>query len=176
MNALKKLFSALLVLVLVFAPLGLAAEGDSNFTNVVASGDVTSGDDVIVGDDVTAEGDVTFRSSLLAKGRAGGASTVKSSSTNLTADTMAHSIIIKHIGADGSVDETGVGTVLPNGTPGQVLTLVAGEVQSGGSWIVTPATTTGFTSLTFDASGERTTLLYLDDTYGWIVESNFGTT
>lgn len=39
------------------APLTRAA-GDSNFTNVVASGDVTSGDDVIVGDTLDVDGDL----------------------------------------------------------------------------------------------------------------------
>jgi hypothetical protein len=36
-----------------------AAEGDSNFTNVVASGDITAGDDLSVGDDASIGGDLT---------------------------------------------------------------------------------------------------------------------
>lgn len=55
---LRKMFSAFLVLALLIVgtPIsGWAAEGDSNFTNVVASGDVTVGDDLTVTDDVTTQ-------------------------------------------------------------------------------------------------------------------------
>jgi hypothetical protein len=56
MKMIKKLFSAFLILALAFSytGIGFAAEGDSDFTNVVASGDVTVGDDLTVTDAVAA--------------------------------------------------------------------------------------------------------------------------
>jgi hypothetical protein len=57
-----KLFLALLVLAITFASVGLAAEGDTEFTNVVATGDVTAGDDLVVGDDATIGGDLSSTS------------------------------------------------------------------------------------------------------------------
>lgn len=53
------------VVVSLFAWIGvsdttpLGGDGDSNFINLVASGDVTSGDDVVVGDDLTVAGKAT---------------------------------------------------------------------------------------------------------------------
>lgn len=41
------------------------AEGDTNFTNVVASGDLTAGDDIVAGDDLTVGGALAFGSSSL---------------------------------------------------------------------------------------------------------------
>ena len=40
--------------------ISLAATGDTNFTNVVASGDLTAGDDITAGDDLTVTGAATF--------------------------------------------------------------------------------------------------------------------
>lgn len=49
-----------LVGVLLVPPLvGTAATGDTNFTNVVASGDITAGDDLTVADDAIVSGDLT---------------------------------------------------------------------------------------------------------------------
>lgn len=53
------------VVALIIATIGLftpvvslpfGADGDSNFTNLVAEGDITAGDDLFVGDDVTISG------------------------------------------------------------------------------------------------------------------------
>jgi len=43
-------------------------EGDTNFTNVVASGDITAGDDLSVGDDATVTGDLTVSGSTSTAG------------------------------------------------------------------------------------------------------------
>lgn len=61
------IFTALLLLgVLLVAliashpgPAAQAATGDSNFTNIVASGDVTAGDDLAAGDDASVTDDLT---------------------------------------------------------------------------------------------------------------------
>lgn len=120
-------------------------------------------------------GDLTFQSTLLAMGRANAASTAASSSTNLAPSSLPYVVFRKYIGGSGGLDAS-PGTTLPDGTTGQVLVLIAQEVDAGGSWLVTPATSLTISSLTFDAQGETTTLLYVDDTIGWIVLANYGTT
>lgn len=100
--------------------------------------------------------------------------TLASSSTIITGTNVPYALIIKHIGGAGA-DNTGVGTELADGTEGAVLTIVAASIASGSSWKVTPATSTAWDSLTFDAAGERVTLLYVDDTIGWIVQYSTAT-
>ena len=124
----------------------------------------------------TVAGDVTFRENLLATGRKGGASTVSSSSTALAPSTLPYTVVRKCIGGSGGLDETDGGTRLQNGTPGQMIVLIAITVEGSGTWIVTPDTSLTFTTLTFDAAGETTTLLYVNDTVGWVVFANYGTT
>lgn len=121
-------------------------------------------------------GDVTFRTNLISMGRRGGASTVSSSSTNLDPVNQSYTVVRKCVGAGGGLDETGIGTELPNGTAGQVLVLVQITAESSGSWIVTPATSLVFSKITFDAVGETATLLYVNDTVGWIVMGVEGAT
>ena len=184
----QKMFSILLVLAVIFIPVGLAATGDSNFTNVVASGDVTSGDDVIAGDDVvvgddlnvtgdtTVTGDLTFKSTLLANGRTGGASTMSSSSTYLSVAGIAYSVIQKRVGGGGGLDSAGWGSVLPAGTDGQELALQITALQSGGTWVVTTFNSSTFTKITFDTVGDNVLLQYVNSSIGWIVKSNQGAT
>lgn len=60
---------------------------------------------------------------------------------------------------------------LANGTDGQVLTFLITEVEVGGTFTLTPATASGFTSLVFEAVDDMVTFLYVDDTVGWILLS-----
>lgn len=57
---------------------------------------------------------------------------------------------------------------LADGTAGQLLTIHITEAQNNSSWTLTPSRKTGFTSLLFESVGDRMTLLYVDDTVGWI--------
>ena len=161
MKLFKKLFIALLVLA-ILAPTSWAAEGDSNFTNLVASGTGTFGSDL------------TFRGSLLANGRAGGASSMSSSSTFIGSGGLAYSIIFKRVGGGGGLDSLGIGSTLPNGVKGQVLSIYITALQSGGSWVVTPTKSTNFNKIVFDTVGDNAQLTYLDDTFGWVVNQNNG--
>jgi len=121
-------------------------------------------------------GDLTFRTDLLATGRKGGASTVSSSSTALDPASQSYTVVRKCIGGAGGLDETDGGTRLKDGKPGQMIVLLAITVEGSGTWIVTPETSLTFNTLTFDAVGEQTTLLYVNDTVGWVVQSTVGTT
>lgn len=193
----KKLIT--LVLLVSLSLLGVhysyAGEGDTNFTNVVASGDVTVGDDLSVSDDITGDditagddliatddvrsgstGDIEFRSTLLANGRAGGASTLGSSSTQLTPTALPYLVVYKKIGGGNGLDGIGWGTRLQDGTPGQTLCLVVTELQSGGTWVITPVTATGYSSVTLNAAYENVTLVFIDTTTGWVVTGGHGFT
>jgi len=157
--------------------------GELESMTVTASGDKvpvydSSTDDVKAMDanNPAIAGDQTFRTSLLAMGRVNAASSAASSSTNLAPSTLPYVVLRKYIGGNSGLDETDGGTRLPNGIPGQVLVLIAMDVDTNGSWIVTPVTSLTVTTLTFDAAGETTTLLYVDDTIGWTIIANLGTT
>lgn len=121
----------------------------------------------------TATNDVTFRTSLIAAGRVNGASTVASSSTNLLPANLPYVLLRKFVSGGGGLDTT-PGTTLQNGTIGQVLVLQIAGLMAGGTWVLTPTTKTGFTSITFDTKGDTVTLLYVDNTIGWIVVANGG--
>jgi hypothetical protein len=63
---------------------------------------------------------------------------------------------------------------LANGAPGQVLVLTL--VATGGDGTLTPATCTGFATLKFHTVKDTVTLLYIDDTIGWVILGCIGTT
>lgn len=102
---------------------------------------------------------------LIRSGLANGGGT--SMTTNETDVDPSYNYIEKHIASDPAFN---AGT-LPDGSRGQVLTIQVVEVQGSGTWTLTPDTATGFTSLIFEAVGDLVTLLYVDDTTGWIVIS-----
>ena len=62
---------------------------------------------------------------------------------------------------------------LPNGIVGQTkyITMIA---TSGGTFVCTPTTLNGGTTLTFAQDGDACTLLYTDATNGWSVVGNNG--
>lgn len=156
----KKFLALLLVFALAvsYVPSGYAATGDTNFTNVVASGNVY------------------FQSNLLANGREdGGALVMQSSSTPIGTTQLAYTVITKRVGGAGGLDNTDGGTRLDDGTPGQTLYLIVTYVETNGTWIVTPDTKTGFSTITFDAVGEHASLVYVDDTVGWIIAGSNAT-
>ena len=184
----------LLVLVLLVGCFGLLAHADDldfaqlGLHELATSTEAESGDLLLIYDasskrgktmdaaNPVVAGDVTFRGDLLANGRKGGASTVSSSSTALAPASLPYTVVRKCIGGAGGLDETDGGTRLQNGTAGQVLVLVAITVEGSGTWIVTPDLSLTFNTLTFDAVGETTTLLYINDVVGWIVMASEGTT
>lgn len=61
---------------------------------------------------------------------------------------------------------------LADGVPGQLLTIEITAVSNHGTWRLTPSRKTGFLYLTFEAVGDRVTMLYLDNTSGWIILDN----
>lgn len=120
-------------------------------------------------------GDLTFQSTLLATGRTNAASTLASSSTALLPSSLPYVVMLKSVGGAGGLDTT-PGTTLIDGTPGQVLVLVIKALMTSGTWKVTPETSTGWTYVTLDTQGDTVSLLYVDDTIGWIITGNSGAT
>lgn len=64
---------------------------------------------------------------------------------------------------------------LANGVKGQVLTLVGIDAISG-TVTISPATSTGWASVAMATNGHSLTLLYVDDTTGWIIIGYSGVT
>lgn len=171
---------AFLITVLA-APAAMADFGDratlggknsaGNYDCRVKSGIVSADDD----GDLVCEKEMIFRSVLLADGRYGASIlSLASSSTVIGVASVPYAYILKNIGGGGGLDVAG--SVLPNGIPGQVLTILITGLQSGGTWKVTPTTKTGFQSVTFDTKGDSATFKYLDDTNGWLLDGAFGVT
>lgn len=89
-----------------------------------------------------------------------------------TAVSVAYSYVRKAIASDPAFQN---GT-LANGTAGQLLTIFITEVQGSGTFTLTPTTKTGITSLVFDAPKDMVSLLYVDNTVGWILLSQTSVT
>ena len=66
--------------------------------------------------------------------------------------------------------------ILPNGKPGELKTIHITEDLGSITYTVTPDTSTGFASIGFDAVGEVATLLYVDDTTGWVLAASTNAT
>jgi len=91
-----------------------------------------------------------------------------SMTTGQTAIPTSYAYVRKAISADPLYS---LGT-LADGVPGQMLTIHITEVFGNGTFRLTPSRKTGFLYLTFEAVGDRVTLLYVDDTVGWIIAHN----
>jgi len=183
-----------LVMLFMFLAVSTVVHADSrdltykSIKELSAITDTATGDKLLVYDTSTEDvktmdavapvvsGDLTFRSTLLAIGREGGASTVSSSSTAIDPTSQAYTVVRKCIGGNSCLEELGVGTILPDGTPGKVVVLVLIALDTDGSWIVTPKTSTVMTNVVLDAVGEMITLIYFNDTVGWVPMSVEGAT
>lgn len=91
--------------------------------------------------------------------------------TTSAADALAipvtHAIVAKTTGADAEA------LTLANGENGQVLTIDL-ATDGGGDGTLTPTTKSGFTSIVFADAGDNATLMYVDDTVGWIILGTAG--
>lgn len=97
----------------------------------------------------------------------GGATTMV---TTDTAVSPSYALVRKALGV-----QVGLAGTLADGSPGQILTIRITERAGSGTFVLVPTTTTNFYSLTFDAVNEYATLLYSDDTTGWIILSTNAT-
>jgi len=89
-----------------------------------------------------------------------GVSQMCSTSTAVPTDVI---IAQKYIGAAAQA-----GT-LANGVPGQILYILIDTCEAGASFVLTPTTKWGFSTLTFNAAKDSATLFYVNDYYGWLL-------
>ena len=106
--------------------------------------------------------------------------------TNLTSKDLAYGVIILNdsgsiVGSSNSVGTTDTQYIsLADGTAGQMVTI---QRVTGGSGLVitddyvgTAGTKTGWDDIYLDAALDQVTLLYVDDTYGWVIIGGVGVT
>jgi hypothetical protein len=65
---------------------------------------------------------------------------------------------------------------LANGYAGQIFTIVAVPLSDTGTLTITASTKTSWATVSMDTVGDMVTLLYVNDTYGWIVIGYVGVT
>lgn len=82
---------------------------------------------------------------------------------------LTHPMIAKTTGSDAEA------LTLANGIPGQTLTINL-VTDGNGKGTLTPATSTWWATIEFDDAGDQVTLLYVNDTVGWIILSALGLT
>lgn len=94
-----------------------------------------------------------------------GSSGATSMATNEVAVPVSYSFVRKAISTN---DPAYLAGTMADGYPGQLLTLFI-TTTYGGTYVLTPTTKTGYTSISFNAGGDFATFLYVDDTYGWVI-------
>jgi len=91
--------------------------------------------------------------------------------TTSDADSLAipitHAYVAKTTGADAEA------LTLANGENGQILTIDL-ATDGGGAGTLSPTTCSGFTSIVFADAGDNATLMYVNDTVGWIILGTAG--
>lgn len=99
----------------------------------------------------------------------GGATSIAST---VTAVPVSFAFVRKVVTTNG--DPAFTAGTLANGIPGQVLTIFVpglspSAASSGGNFTITPVKSTGFATIKLSAIGDIISLLYVDDTVGWII-------
>jgi len=115
---------------------------------------------------LTTDGDVTFQEDIIAVGRISASSSMASSASFVGTGELPFSIFYKTLGAGAET------SALPNGTAGQVI-VIAITFTHGGNWTLTPTTSALVSSIAITTG--QVSLLYVDDTIGWIVLGVDGT-
>lgn len=113
------------------------------------------------------DGKLLFETSVVASGHKEGVTTMVSTATHVQSAGLAFGIIQKQL--DSPADQNGT---IDDGTIGQMVTIVLTQKGGAGNFILTPTTMTAFATITFDTLNDSITLLWLDDTRGWIIVGN----
>lgn len=176
----KKLFSLLTVFALLllcspsFAQVAIRENGGAQ-VGVAGGLDLACDPDSTITDDGFSYR-VGCNSSFVTAGIANGGST--SMTTVQLAVPVAYALVKKAI-ASAVSGSFSAGT-LANGKPGQVQTILITAVGASGTFVVTPVTRTGWTSITFNtynvSAPQYATLLYVNNTIGWIIIGYGGST
>jgi hypothetical protein len=121
-------------------------------------------------------GNLKFKTTVVATGYKEGVTTNVSTESNLTSAALAFGFIRR---TQDSPTDIVVGIVA--GVKGQMVTIqliakAAGNYVISKTGMIGSGPATGWSLLTFDTAGDSITLLYMDDTIGWIVTGNNGCT
>lgn len=163
MKKLFSLFTAVILLVVcsnAFASVGIRLNG----TMVGTATDLNIGCGSGTNSVVTSDGsiyNINCSPNLQNTGVANGG--VTSLATIDTGVPLTFALVKKAISTTGTSADT-----LPNGTPGQMMTILITSAVSG-TWTLTPTTASGIKSVAFNAAGQSASFLYLNDTNGWIL-------
>lgn len=109
---------------------------------------------------LTVYGNLTFQTNIAAAGVSTGG---VSADVPTTATTLAASCSAAYVSITTRT------LTIANGKVGQIITLFAKPLTDTGSLTVTATTKYGWSTITMDAVLDFVTLLYLDDTYGWVI-------
>jgi len=108
---------------------------------------------------ITISGNMTFQTNLLVTGVSnGGATDVETGTTILPASYILARVFV-----------TTRNLTVSDGKAGQLITLVGATDSDTGTLTILADTKTGWSSIAVDAVNDLVTLLYIDDTYGWVV-------
>jgi hypothetical protein len=190
MDKLKSIFALLLVAAIAFstpafASVGIQDDGENknqaatiNFgTGLTVTGSGPTKTVTAANGDTT--GNLTFQTTLTAGGRAGGASTMSSSSTFLSAAGIAYAVINKRIGGNSSgtgLDATGRGSEMVAGKNGQRLTFLITACRSSDFWNLTAmGHGWNWNLIKFDTVDDYVSMDYITG-LGWILDSFAGVT
>ena len=173
----KKLFLVLALMALTapaFASVGIKVNGilagEATDINVVCNSGANT-----TGTNISPDGS-TFNigcSPNLAESGFANAGYVSLASTAATISPT-YTYVLKVLDTDGNAAFTAGN--LANGTPGQMLTITAIGFSPGGAsgtYTLTPTTSLTLKTIVFTKKGDSVTLVYLDDTNGWILQSSY---
>lgn len=175
----SKTFLALVLLVLIAVPaiasVGIKANGTPHGAAENLNLTCGAGADCATQTGVTRN--IPVLDSNLAQAGVGNAGAVSVASTTAAVPAN-YAFVRKVITSNGDAAFTN-GT-LANGKPGQLLTVYVVGISpsgatTGGSYKITPTTSTGFTSVTLTAVNDRATFEYVDTTTGWVLMGYNGT-
>jgi hypothetical protein len=116
----------------------------------------------------------TFATNITATGHKAGVTTNVSTESTLTSAALAYGVISLQVGTAKTIG-------LDDGVAGQMITIIC-SVRDGANAVISktafPVTTHsfGWATITFDTQGDYITLLWLDNTTGWVVVQNEGCT
>lgn len=170
----------LLVVALLVLFVAMGAAGDSNFTNVVASGDITAGDDLTVTDDASVGGNLSVTGTSTFTGAADAVAAFTAGSVD--SDAGIELTTFFDIDASTVISPTDGGIITPTGTfqllssAGTVTPTIAVNADAGTLLILTNTTDTtiniadsGTTMLSAAAAlGQYDTLVLISDGTNWL--------
>ncbi len=122
---------------------------------------------------------VRILTTVFATGYEAGASTMASEASNLTSAALTFGIFTK-TDLDSTSDYY---TYLADGVPKQTVTITLLAKTGSGNWVITDdydasvtTTKTNWDDITFNSALDSVTLLFLDNTVGWVIVANDGCT